>query len=69
MSLWVVRAGRSGDQQDTAVRECIVCHGWNELPDYSAVRTKDELGALSRLEFRHFLAGEYKVWHLCCISA
>ncbi len=43
MSLWVVRAGRHGEQQETALKESLVCHGWNELPDYSAFRTKDEL--------------------------
>jgi restriction system protein len=43
MSLWVVRAGRHGDQEETAIKEHLVCHAWNELPDYSAYRTKDEL--------------------------
>jgi restriction system protein len=42
MPLWVVRAGKYGDQEETAVRESLVCHAWNELPDYSA-DTKDEL--------------------------
>ena len=48
MSLWVVRAGRHGEQEETAVKEHLVCHAWNELPDYSAFRTKDELRALYR---------------------
>jgi restriction system protein len=43
MSVWVVRAGKHGEQQDTAVTESIVCHAWNALPNYSAVRTKDEM--------------------------
>ena len=46
MSLWVVRAGKHGEQQETAVKECLVCHAWNELPDYSAFRSKDDLRAL-----------------------
>lgn len=37
MSLWVVRAGRHGEQEDTAVKERLLCHAWNELPDYSGV--------------------------------
>jgi restriction system protein len=43
MALWVVRAGRRGEQQETALKEKIVCHGWNELPDYSAVTDKGDL--------------------------
>jgi restriction system protein len=43
MSLWVVRAGRHGEQQETALKERLVCHGWNDLPDYSGCRTRDEL--------------------------
>src|SRR5258708_35987329 len=46
MSLWVVRAGRYGDQEETAVNEQLVCHAWNDLPDYSAYRTKDDLRPL-----------------------
>jgi restriction system protein len=46
MSLWVVRAGRHGEQQQAAISEKIVCHGWNELPDYSAARSREELSAL-----------------------
>jgi len=46
MSLWVVRAGRYGEQEETAVKKHLVCHAWNELPDYSKVRTKDELRSL-----------------------
>jgi restriction system protein len=48
MALWVVRAGKYGDQEETAVKQHLVCHGWNELPDYSAYRTRDELGKLYR---------------------
>ena len=46
MSLWVVRAGKYGEQEETAVKEHLVCHGWNDLPDYSACRTKDDLRTL-----------------------
>jgi len=46
MALWVVRAGKHGEQEETAVKESLVCHGWNELPDYSYCQTKDELRTL-----------------------
>jgi restriction system protein len=42
MSLWFIHAGRHGDQQETALTEGLICHGWNELPDYSEVATRDE---------------------------
>jgi restriction system protein len=46
MPLWVVRAGKHGEQEETAIEEHLVCHGWNELPDYSACTTKEDLRAL-----------------------
>jgi restriction system protein len=51
MALWVVRAGRHGDQEETAVKQHVVCHGWNDLPDYSAYRTKDDLRPLYKSTF------------------
>jgi restriction system protein len=51
MSLWVVRAGKHGEQEETAVKEHLVCHAWNELPDYSAYRTKDELRVLYKTTY------------------
>jgi len=51
MSLWVVRAGRYGEQEETAVKEHLVCHAWNELPDYSTYRTKDELQVLYKATY------------------
>lgn len=53
MSLWVVRAGQHGEQQETAVRERVVCHAWNKLPDYSACRTKEALRDLYVQTFPH----------------
>jgi restriction system protein len=46
MALWVVRAGRRGEQQETALNERLVCHAWNELPDYSGYKSKEELRQL-----------------------
>ena len=52
MSLWVVRAGKHGEQEETAIKEHLVCHAWNELPDYSSYRTKDDLRALYKQTIR-----------------
>lgn len=50
MSLWVVRAGKYGEQEETAIKNSLVCHGWNELPDYFAL-TKDELREVYREKY------------------
>lgn len=67
MSLWVVRAGRHGDQEETAVKENVICHGWNELPDYGRCRTKDELRRLYEQTYPHasekqVISGMSQVW-------
>ncbi len=46
MALWVVRAGRHGEQEAVALEKGVVCHGWNELPDYSACQSREALKAL-----------------------
>lgn len=67
MSLWVVRAGRHGEQQETALTEGLVCHAWNELPDYSAFRTREELRGLYEKTYPHesekqVIGGLGQVW-------
>jgi restriction system protein len=67
MSLWVVRAGRRGEQQETAMKEGLVCHAWNELPDYSAFRTKDDLRELYEATYprqneKRVISGLGQVW-------
>ena len=70
MSLWVVRAGRGGEQEETAVRERLVCRAWNDLPDYSGCRTKDELRLLDRRTYprsseKKIISGVSQVWRRC----
>lgn len=67
MSLWVVRAGRHGEQEATAFKEHLVCHAWNELPDYSAYRAKDDLRALYKKTYpreseKQVISGLGQVW-------
>ena len=33
MALWVVRAGRHGEHEDTALEKGLAIAGWEELPD------------------------------------
>ncbi len=46
MSLWMVRAGRHGEQEDTALREGVVTIGWKEMPSLSGIKAKEELEKL-----------------------
>ena len=67
MSLWVVRAGKHGEQEETAIKEHLVCHQWNELPDYSSYRTKDDLRALYKQTYpgeseKQVISGLGQVW-------
>jgi restriction system protein len=51
MSLWVVRAGKHGEQEETALNEDLVCHAWNELPDCSSIRTRQEMRKLLQITY------------------
>lgn len=46
MSLWLVRAGRAGEQEEAALENSVVTIGWNELPDLSSIKTRDGLKTL-----------------------
>ena len=46
MSLWLVRAGRHGEQEQGALENEVVTIGWNDLPDLTDLKTKKELAEL-----------------------
>jgi restriction system protein len=46
MSLWLVRAGRHGEQEETALKEGVVTIGWDRLKDLSGIKSKEELEKL-----------------------
>lgn len=46
MSLWLVRAGRHGEQEQGALEHSVVTIGWNEFSDLSNIKTRDELAEL-----------------------
>ncbi|MCK4476140.1 MAG: restriction endonuclease [Methanophagales archaeon] len=46
MSLWLVRAGRHGEQEQGALENEVVTIGWNDLPDLTELKTKEELAEL-----------------------
>jgi len=43
MTLWMVRAGKHGEQEGIALEKNLITIGWNELPDLSKVGTKEDL--------------------------
>jgi len=43
MSLWMVRAGKYGEQEATLIENNIVAIGWNELSDLSDLKSKENL--------------------------
>jgi restriction system protein len=48
MTVWMVRAGRRGEQEQPALQGNFVTIAWNELPDLSAIQEREELVALYR---------------------
>ena len=46
MSLWLVRAGSHGEQEEGALANNVVTIGWDELPDLSGIKTREELSEL-----------------------
>jgi restriction system protein len=51
MSVWLVRAGKYGEQEQTALEKGVAVIGWNELPDLSPVQSREALADLYR-QFR-----------------
>ena len=46
MAVWLVRAGRRGEQEQAALDNNLVTIGRNKLPDLSAINSRDELADL-----------------------
>ena len=46
MSLWMVRAGRHGEQEQGALDNSVVTIGWNEFGDISSLKNRGELKKL-----------------------
>ncbi|MCE9651848.1 MAG: restriction endonuclease [Nitrosarchaeum sp.] len=46
MTLWLVRAGRYGEQEQGALNHNLVAIGWDELPSLSGIKEKEDLEEL-----------------------
>lgn len=66
MPVWLVRAGKHGEQEDAAIRHNIAAIGWNELPDLSRIQDREALIKLyTSVHFgtsRHVAVGVGQVW-------
>jgi restriction system protein len=48
MSVWLIRAGKYGEREQTALDKSIVVIGWNEIPDLSNIQSREALADLYR---------------------
>ena len=46
MALWLVRAGRNGEQENLALDEGLAVIGWRQVPDLRGISSRDELKTL-----------------------
>lgn len=46
MALWMVRAGRNGEQEEGALQHSVVSIGWQELGDLSSIKSREDLKQL-----------------------
>lgn len=46
MTVWLVRAGKAGEQEDAALEHGVVTIAWDELPDLSQATTREDVDRL-----------------------
>ena len=52
MGLWMARAGRYGELEDTALRKGVVTIGWKEMPNLSGIKTQKGIQERKRISIR-----------------
>ncbi|HLI78533.1 MAG TPA: restriction endonuclease [Candidatus Binataceae bacterium] len=48
MAIWLVRAGRHGEQEEMALEKGMVVVGWDDLPDLTPIKSREALAQLLR---------------------
>jgi restriction system protein len=48
MAVWLVRAGEHGEQEDFAIQKGFAVVGWDELPDLSPIKSREDLAQLMK---------------------
>jgi restriction system protein len=51
MAVWMVRAGRHGEREDTALDNNLAVVGWYELPDLSSINTREQMEEQLRVTY------------------
>ncbi|HEO70867.1 MAG TPA: restriction endonuclease [Candidatus Hydrogenedentes bacterium] len=51
MSVWLVRAGRNGEQEDFAIDNAVAVIGWDELPDLAHIDSREKLHELMQVVY------------------
>jgi len=59
MSIWLVRAGKSGESEDLALKSSCAVIGWDELPDLAKLTDREQIRALMQQSFPD--ADQYKI--------
>jgi restriction system protein len=62
MAFWGVRAGRDGEREDYALDHNIVVAGWHELPDLTAIQSREDLKALVQETYPTAKPGTISNW-------
>ena len=52
MTIWLIRAGKNGEQERDALENDVCVIGWNELPDLSKIANKEELTNVYRQYYK-----------------
>lgn len=58
MTIWLVRAGRYGEQEDFALQNYLSVIGWADLPDLSEIKKREDLFVLLQ---QHYLDEKLKI--------
>jgi restriction system protein len=61
MAVWMVRAGRNGEREDTALDKNLAVIGWDSLPDLTTFASRENLEAECRRIYPNWKPGAYPV--------
>jgi restriction system protein len=62
LAVWLVRAGRYGERENTALEKGLALIGWDDLPDLSKVTAKEDLARIMRETYPEEKANTVRNW-------
>ena len=63
MAMWLMRAGRSGEWENFALKHGVAVGGWEEVPDLAACATRYDLEQVLRVTYPEQKRGTLTSWH------